>query len=506
MPSTTPNTLSEWVCSVAIPFIGQPCGEDPRYLNDFQDVKEEIDKLRDVDYASVLTTCRNLLAQVTKDLRVAGYYLMGATYVNGLPGLLEALQAYRMLLENFWETCHPQSETARLGALGMLNNAKIVSFAEQHIDQTSENLLDALQQEINLINDFLIGKLGEEAPRLTALATWTEKLIKRRVGTETPSPTESEVTTSPAVKKVVEDITSEHDLGAITRKIHTHLIHSGDLGRALAYSRAFRWGNLILPPHENGRTRIPEPRISGWTELQHIVATESPDSALISCEKLFFEPGFHLLFDLQFQEYQQAEATNRPHLALFIRNTLSDLLQRQPQLIDLSFADGTAFAGTECKQWIVECQATTVSKESLPKQDSVDNGTSEGSREMIKQAMRLAIRKQLPQALQQIQSLPVATEKQRVRKTLHEARLCLAAGKAFIADALLEELQERVLAQHLITWDPGLAVEIFQQRVTSLQSLEKIAEKEEKNRIAQSLNLIRKMICTIDIAAAARFI
>jgi type VI secretion system protein VasJ len=503
----TSNTLSEWVCSVATPFTGQPCGEDPRYINDFQDVKEEIDKLRDVDYASVLITCRNLLAQVTKDLRVAGYYLMGATYVNGLPGLMEALQAYRMLLENFWENCHPQSEAARLGALGMLNNAKIVSFAEQHIDQSSENLLDALQQEINLINVFLTGKLGEEAPRLTALATWTEKLIKRRVATETPSLSESEGTTSPAVKKVVEDISSEHDLGAITRKIHTHLIRSGDLGRALAYSRAFRWGNLTLPPHENGRTRIPAPRMSGWTELQHIMATESPDSALTSCEKLFFEPGFHLLFDLQFQEYQQAEAMNRPHLALFIRNTLSDLLQRQPQLIDLSFADGTAFAGIECKQWILERQTTTISiDDSSPELNSVDNGAMEESKEMIKQAMRLAIRKQLPQALEQMQTLPVATEKQRVRKTLNEARLCLAAGKAFIADALLEELQERVLAHHLITWDPCLAIEIFQQRVTSLQSLEKIAEKEEKHRITQSLTLIRKMICTIDIEAAARFI
>jgi type VI secretion system protein VasJ len=236
------------------------------------------------------------------------------------------------------------------------------------------------------------------------------------------------------------------------------------------------------------------------------VATESPDSALISCEKLFFEPGFQLLFDLQFQEYQQAEAMNRPHLALFIRNTLSDLLQRQPQLIDLSFADGTAFAGIECKQWLLECQTTTVSKDSLPELNSVEDGTTEGSRELFKKAMRLAIRKQLPEALQQMQSLPMATERQRVRKTLNEARLCLAAGKAFIADALLEELQERVLAHHLITWDPGLAIEIFQQRANSLQSLEKIAEKEDKKRITQSLDLIRKMICTIDITTAARFV
>ncbi len=505
MPSMTPNTLSEWVCSVATPFTGQPCGEDPRYLNDFQDVKEEIDKLRNVDYASVMTTCRNLLAQVTKDLRIAGYYLMGATYINGLSGLLEALQAYRMLVENFWETCHPQSETARLGALGMLNNAKIVSFAEQHIDQTNKNLLDALHREINLINTFLTGKLGEEAPRLTALATWTEKLIKRTVDTEMPSSSELKATASPAVKKVVEEINSEHDLGAITRKIHALLIHSGDIGRALAYSRAFRWGNVILPPHENGRTRIPEPRMSGWAELRNIVATESPDSALISCEKLFFEPGFHLLFDLQFQEYQQAEAMNRPHLALFIRNSLNDLLQRHPQLIDLSFTDGTAFAGAECKQWILECRTTTVVKDSLPEEDSANN-TTEDSEELFKQAMRLAIRKQLPQALKQVRSIPVATEKQRVRKTLNEARLCLAAGKAFIADALLEELQERVLAQNLIIWDPDLAIEILQQRSTSLQSLEKNAEKEEKNRIAQALNLIRKTICTIDIAAAARFV
>jgi type VI secretion system protein VasJ len=236
------------------------------------------------------------------------------------------------------------------------------------------------------------------------------------------------------------------------------------------------------------------------------VATESPDSALTSCEKLFFEPGFHLLFDLQFQEYQQAEAMNQPYLALFIRNSLSDLLQRQPLLIDLCFADGTAFAGTECKQWILECQTATAPKGPLSEPNSVDKGTAEEAQELFKEAMRLAVRKKLPEALQQMQALPVQTERQRVQKTLQEARLCLAAGKAFIADALLEDLQERVLAHHLITWDPGLAIEIFQQRATSLQSLEKLAEKEDKKRIEQSLNLIRKMICTIDIAAAARFV
>jgi type VI secretion system protein VasJ len=246
--------------------------------------------------------------------------------------------------------------------------------------------------------------------------------------------------------------------------------------------------------------------MSGWTELQHVAATESPDSALTSCEKLFFEPGFHLFFDLQFQQYQQAEAMNRPHLALLIQNSLGDLLQRQPLLIDLCFADGTAFAGIECKQWILGFQAATAQTDSCSGPDSIDQGNAEEYQELFKEAMRLATRKKLPEALQQVQNLPMLTEKQRVRKTLQEARLCLAAGKAFMADTLLEDLQERVLAQHLITWDPALAVEIFQQRATSLQSLEKMAEKEEKKRIEQSLNLIRKMICTIDITAAARFV
>ncbi len=503
-------TTPDWLSGIATPLPETHCGEDPRYLDEFQKVKEESDKLRDVDYAMIQATCRDLLTRVTKDLRLAGYHLLSGTYVDGLPGLLDGLRVYRVLLDNFWDDCHPNRETARLAALNLLGNPRITAFAEQNEQGATFDTFEALQQEIDAINGFLIEKLGEEVPRLSALGHWVAERLKRLkppepVAEQPAAAAEAPQQPSSGGTASVESgaVNSEQAVERLTRQVHNYLIDAGDLLRALAYSRAFRWGALALPPHEGGRTRIPAPRASGLAELENALAQSSIQSALVCCENLFFEPGFHLLFDLQFKAFEYFEANNRPDLAGYIRNALQDLLERHPQLAELQFDDGSPFAGAPCRQWIQQWETAAISSGGPA---SGDPQADEESAAAIDAAMKLAKGKKLTEALRCIEDLPVGTERQRIQKRLAEACLCLTAGKAPMAEVVLADIQNYILTHHLPTWDPGLAVEVLRQRYAALQAMGKNSQAESKQQIIQQGQEVRELICKIDVIAAAALI
>lgn len=507
MSQQTAQTETDWLLGIATPLMETPCGQDPRYLDEFQRIKEELDKLRDVDYAMVMATCRDLLIRTTKDLRVAGYLLVSAVYVDGLPGLLDSLKAYRTLLDNFWEDCHPTSETARLAALNLLGNARIVAFAELHEAQATEETFKSLQLEIDQINAFLIEKLGEDAPGLSKLVPWVAERVQR-LNSITPvmedlSEPNPELPSSGIAGSAIQEVTSEQAVETLTRQIHHYLINSGDLLRALTYSRAFRWGKLTLPPHDENRTRIPAPRVSGLAELENALSNKRTENIVACSENLFFEPGFQLLFDLQFMIFQYLECNHRPDLGRVIQNALQQLLERHPQLLELQFEDGTPFANPECRQWIQQCHFTGIDKADKPLRDE-DSG--EASMEaQIEKAMQLAKRKKLPEALHSLNNLPDGTELQRIQKRLSQASLCLAAGKPKMADVILEEAQKSIVARHLSIWNPGLAIEILKQRLTALQSLKRSSSSEEKQSIVEQWHEVWRLLCKIDITSAAVF-
>jgi type VI secretion system protein VasJ len=514
MAPQTQHTAPDWLAGISAPLPEVPCGKDPRYLEEFEQIKEEIDKLRDVDYGMIKNTCRDLLTRVTKDLRIGGYLLTAGVYTDGMPGLLESLMAYRVLLENFWEECHPKSENGRLSALNLLSNPKIMAFAEQKEESGSFETFQALKEELEGINAFLIEKQGEEVPRLSALAHWVgeraERLKPADSGSEPKpgaAPEDIPAAGTPPPPSAAEfpgtsSVESEQKVENMTRQIHKYLMGTGDFLQALSFSRAFRWGKLTLPPNEDGKTRIPSPRASGLVELKNALAGDSVKTVLACCESLFFEPGFHLLFDLQFKVFEYMEDRRRSDLAGYIRHAMQELLQRRSGLAELSFDDGTPFAGPECRQWIQQWESTGMGGGPLAADPEADEETAA----MINAAMKLAKQKNLTEALGSIRSLPAETEKQRVRKRLTEAGLCLAAGKAPMAEVVLEDLQNHIQAHHLATWDPNLAVEVLRQRLAALQLLETGAPAGSKENIAQQGHEVRELICKIDVAAAAALI
>lgn len=100
----------------------QPGGADLRYAPVTAEIREarrqEDDvaqgvwkrQLKSADYAQVQKRCVQVLTKQSKDLQTAAWLTEALLARDGFPGLLQGLQLVRRLLEDFWESVHPQIE------------------------------------------------------------------------------------------------------------------------------------------------------------------------------------------------------------------------------------------------------------------------------------------------------------------------------------------------------------------------------------------------------------
>ncbi len=507
----------EWLEGVTSPLPEASCGTDPRYSDDFGTIKQEIDKLKGNDFARVAALCIEVLSTQGKDLRVAGYLLLASTYTSGIGGLVGAAGAYRALVERFGKGCYPQKESMRLTALGWLNNGKLESYVRQKLDEAEPSRLIELRSMIDAVNEGIAAAYGEDAPRWTSLDRALDKALKSLPAEPAPEPAATvpaavaakpqpaAVSMSPSASPATPaastaTIGSERELVTATRAIRDHLVQNKDFLRAIAYTRALRWGALQLPPHENGKTRIPAPRPSALNELQQLGSAGHPEALLTLCENLFLEAGGHLLLDLQRAAFEAAQGMGRSDLAEFIAEQSVSLLRRLPELAGLQFENGHPFADMNTRSWIEErlAPATATTEE---------RGAWEQELEVLLESGRQLLRKkQLPAALGLLKGCPVHNEKQRLHLQLAKARLCLEGGRAEVALPVLEDLADQVERQSLSTWDPSLAIDIWKQQLEASQACLKKASGEDKATLMATVSRLKRLICRTDLEAAARLL
>lgn len=72
-----------------------PTGEDPGYDDDFQRIREEVNKLSGIDTGLICQLAEKVLITVAKDVRVATYYCWARLHGTVKPGLLKGLSYWR---------------------------------------------------------------------------------------------------------------------------------------------------------------------------------------------------------------------------------------------------------------------------------------------------------------------------------------------------------------------------------------------------------------------------
>jgi hypothetical protein len=79
----------------------RPTGEDPGYDDDFQRIREEVNKLSGIDTGLICTLAEKLLTTTAKDIRIATYYCWARLHQDGEAGFAEGLELLAGLLQRY---------------------------------------------------------------------------------------------------------------------------------------------------------------------------------------------------------------------------------------------------------------------------------------------------------------------------------------------------------------------------------------------------------------------
>ncbi len=523
------------------PFEGNPAGEDPRYSDEFVLAKTEIDKLAFNDYNAVMTLTKEILTSDGKDLRAAGYFVLANTYINGAKGLMDGLILYRLLLERFGDDLFPEKENARNSALLWLNSTKLVAYVKQSQEPVTEEIIHELESQVERLNEIIVSITNDESLCFNSLNNWIKK-TKEEVRVPEPTPVEeiasgmndvtsgSEVTSEVSTGTNLNDVSStaqndivrgetnsnanpiagadlsstmsETELYSFIRKIVNQLMTDKEYARGIAYARAARWGGMMMPPNESGKTRLTAPRSAGVNQISASLASGDNEAALKSCEGIFFEMGGHLLFDLQMYAHRAAKAMGNNDIANLISYETAAMLQRFPGIEELRFDDDTPFANAETIAWLNKIGGSAQSSGPLI---SADEG-NEDLLEKINEACELANESDLNSGLAMLNEYRPKTEKHRFQLRLAMSQLCLDHGRAELAYPMLEELFEQADRTSLAVWDVQLAMSVAKQLQNALRSVMSGATEQNRTQYEQELNEVTAQMCRWDLAQAAQFL
>ena len=104
---------AQWQSWLAPISDAQPTGDDPGYDDDFQRIRDEVNKISGVDTELICQLAEKLLTQTCKDLRVITFYVWARLQRDGETGLAEGVTLLAAMLERFGAMLHPQHERCK---------------------------------------------------------------------------------------------------------------------------------------------------------------------------------------------------------------------------------------------------------------------------------------------------------------------------------------------------------------------------------------------------------
>jgi type VI secretion system protein VasJ len=473
------------------PIGDQATGEDPRYGDDFNRVKQEIDRLSDTDYTEVVRLCRKILKQESKDLRVAGYLLLAKVYTEGLNGLLEGVRLYYELIKRYGIECHPQRETARIQSIAWLNNGKLLAFVNK-IGISSEQEREAVsgvKAQIESLNKEIASLYGDTVTTWTSLNPWIKQHLPSQKN-KTKADVAQAVEPVPNAQHDTRAISSELSFTRTVEGLLSYLAKQKDWMRLIAFSRAMKWSGLALPANESGKTQVLPPRGGVVAEMQSPFNAHQSEEKLLEIEAYFVESGCQFYFDLQKREADVAAALGRPDVVKLIENSLCQLLDREPEIVHLSFSDGTPFASEKTRRWINKTRAMK-SPQTVKQTDTGELSVK------ISEIIESANSTDLVNSIGKLDKIDVKDLCDEFHIDLAKIDLCMAADRNDLALPLAEHLERLIEKYRLQEWQQSLALALWKRLVIILQS-EHANISDEKIRI----NTLKGKICTKDLGFA----
>jgi type VI secretion system protein VasJ len=444
-------------------------GRDPGYEDAFFTVKDEVTKLSEIDDALIVRSCEQLIKEVGKDLRLAGYYAFARVRQDGTAGFADGLELAAALVERFDEALLPSRAEAKKGALEWFATTRMLDQLDRH-DTFAPADLERAMAALNL----LIARTSQwpdtARPSLQPLVSRFESDEEPVLATSSAAmPTSSSASNSPTPN--AHAVTSTRDLLEQTRTIAQYLRaqEHGYLPSARLI-RCVRWDTIheVAPADVQGRTRLVPPRTELRQQFKRLVLQKQWHELLERVEGAFMEGANHLWFDLQYFQHVALDHVGEPYSAWRdqLRTDLALLLERLPGVERLAFNDGTPLADDVTLEWIsrhavVRDLEAGEALAPLPVSADDEDGSAGDWREMEAQARDLLASQGLEAAFAWLASLPgIQSERQRYLQRWLMARIADHAGKTDTAQHLLAELDAAAQRFGLPNWEPSLTFEV----------------------------------------------
>ncbi|EKS1843696.1 type VI secretion system protein TssA [Cronobacter muytjensii] len=486
-------------------FDHNPTGDDPGYDDDFQQIREEVNKLSGADTTRVGALAEKVLMTAAKDLRVATYYAWARLHRDGEAGFAEGLELIAALLQRFGTTLHPQRARRRQASLEWLAGSRVLDSLSVWPEVTREDARRTAGALL-LIDQALAHDEAAARPQLAALYGALEARLIKAGGVDAVVPQTTSDALATHAAPAISAIASGRDLLDQGRLLADYLRNQPD-GWLAAHRlmKCLRHDTLHqLPPlSDDGRTRIEPPKADQRALLKRLWLQQSWPELLEQADSLFSRGANHLWLDVQWYIHEAVLKSGQETLAGIIRADLNGLLNRLPGLETLAFNDGTPFADEVTQHWITQqVREASPGQHEMPAADTCGAGDDEVL-QLEPEAIALADSEGVDAALGWLQSRPALTStRQRWLLRLLMARLAEQYGKNELALHLLAELQTAASAMTLPQWEPALLFEVSARRLRLLR-MKAGRSDTDKARLHADMEQLLATLIAIDPARAA---
>jgi type VI secretion system protein VasJ len=489
-----------------------PVGDDPGYDDDFQRMREEVNKLSGADTDLICQLAEKLLTTSCKDVRVVTYYLWARLHRDGEAGLADGLTLLAGLVDQYGEALLPPRANSRKVALEWLAGGKVQDSLMRYPEIEKADFERAVAA-LALLDHAFSRWPEQDRPSFAGLYSALDNrlaqsggmdaLVPQNSGAQESTPTQVRQQDLPSLRQVQ----SGRDLLDQAKELARYLREQpqGWLSGS-RLMKSVRWDTVHqLPPQDSaGLTRLVAPRTEYRAQLKRLYLQQSWGELLERTESMFAEGVNHFWLDLQWYTYQGLSKYGHPYdlWANIIKNDLAMLLERLPGLEKLAYADGTPFADEVTVAWI-EQHVQGSSSTWLPENAATVAGEDSDILALEPEALAQADSDGIEAALGWLAGRPgIHTHRQRWLLRLLMARVAEQYGKNEMALHLLSELDGPVELFTLSQWEPALMFEVKARRLKLLRMKAQRGDA-DKAELARQMELLLSGLVAIDPARAA---
>ncbi len=530
--------LSPFLRDVRSPISDEaPAGESILYDEDFRALKTQIDAIGSasgaVDYEKIVALGRTILTEKSKDLRAAGYLVLGEARHRGAEGATEAFRALRLLIDEYWEDLYPEPSRmrGRGNALQFVGDRLPEWLDGTSFEEEDRGHLVSILDELKSIQDFALQEMGEHAPSLSKLKTDLESEIsdlpeappdaKSDFDSEVSFSGESETTADSSSERgisetrassleasVPSEVASENDATQSVRRA-VRFYREEDLTKPLSYRllRTLRWAQLrSLPPNDGGTTRFEAPREQRRDYLMGLLEEERYETLVREGESSLQGGTFHVWLDLQHLVAAALDALGASYEGAYeaVMRETALLLRRVPRLPALSYSDGTPFASAlttdwiemEVRPWFADEEESGETRDSANEKGAVTEDYENAREELMGGDLERAL------SIMTEGAASDGSRRESFYRQLSIANLCVKGDKPRVARSLLAQLDAFIEEHSLDIWHPSLAVDVWATQYQCCDQLAAEVSAEEAEALRREADQAFDHVCRTDPARA----